>query len=464
MTVLKFGGTSLANATRIRNAGQIAQQAVSERGAKAIVCSALGGVTNSLIQMAEAAARGDMDYREDLQQLRERHRETSAALVEGSLFIQLQNQLDACFEELAELLEQIVARQYLDRQLQDHIMGFGERCSAQMMAVHLSQFLPTHYVDARNIIRTDDRFGHAQVKQQETDALVQDWFEKHTSLAIVTGFIASSPKGIGTTLGRGGSDYTAALLGAALGCDHIEIWTDVNGFMTADPNQVPAAFSPRNLTFEDALELAYLGAKVIYPPTLIPAMNADVAVLVKNCFLPEHPGTLIENDTLEPVSPITGISAIQSIVEIQVTSQLGRHPEVFQAKIQAILQKATIPIHLLSLVENQCRLFIDERQDAWQAVWQAIAEEFRQPEDRVMLHREVSLIALVGRGLGNPLTYEKLIRSALAEEHIEVLAYGQCRSARNISLIVPRLHQQQTQCLLHEVFFPNKDQNQPVTV
>lgn len=459
MTVLKFGGSSLATPERILNACTIMQTAIRERGAVAMVCSALGGVTNQLISLANLAAQDDHPYDDVFEALKKRHLNTARALVKGPFLQDLTAILCAYFEELKQSLAAIRQRGYTTREHLDRIMGFGEHCSAQLVHFTLAhQTTATAFCDARTIIRTDNRFGHAQVDMADTQQLIAQWFTTISLPAVVTGFIASDSNGASTTLGRGGSDYTAALLGTALRCEQIEIWTDVNGFMTADPNQVPEAFSPRTLTFEDALELAYLGAKVIYPPTLIPAMNANVPVLVKNCFHPNHPGTLIEKKRHLESSAITGITAIDTLTQIKVDVGAGGDPAMVASLIQETLAPFEGIINLHRIENTRCRFFLDQRHPDW-AELEASLRRHLQPflADAhgwtVTFRADSSLVAVVGEGLGNPRPIFQKIKATLNHAGIPILAWGQCHSHRNICVAVHQSHRQATQRHLHNTFF-----------
>jgi len=454
MMVLKFGGTSLATPERIRNAVAIMHQAVTERGARAMVCSAFAGVTDQLLRMALLAAEGAA-YLAEFENLKTRHLDAVQALIEEPERDLLGKEIAQMLQNLAQSLSQIATKGASDKEALDHVMGFGERLSARIIATYFNSILPSHYLDAGEVIRTDTRFGHARVNFEESDQLIAAHFQNDSRLQVVTGFVARTADGRPTTLGRGGSDYTAAILGAALGCARIEIWTDVNGFMTADPNKVPEAFSPRTLDFDHALELAHFGAKVLYPPTLIPAMQRGVAVLIKNCFSPAHPGTLIEKKPQTHHFAVTGITAIDTLIEIQVEAGPHGDPDMFAKLMTDTLATYEPPISLLHQNGTTCSLFIDQRHPDWTALEVALMQHLLPSLTgargwTVTIRADRSLVAIVGDGLREPRILFEKMQTALAAEDIDILAWGQCLSERNLCIAVQRQDQQRAQRRLHQ--------------
>jgi aspartokinase/homoserine dehydrogenase 1 len=280
MKILKFGGTSVGSINSIQTLLDILKQ---EKGEKpAVVLSAMSGVTNLLIAMAEGAAKGD-DFTASLAELERRHFE----VVKSLLDIQNQNpaftRLKIHFNQLEELLQGVLTLKELTPKTRDLVLSFGERCSTVMISKIAAQYFPEAlFVDASELIKTDSAFGQAKVNMKLSEQLIRGFYaENKGKMLFVTGFIAGNDEGQITTLGRGGSDYTAAIFGSALNASSIEIWTDVNGMMTADPRMVKKAFSLPELTYTEAMELSYFGAKVIYPPTMIPAFLRRYLSLLK---------------------------------------------------------------------------------------------------------------------------------------------------------------------------------------
>src|SRR5690606_36553999 len=294
MKVLKFGGTSVGTIESIKAVLDIVKTSYDNQEKPLVVLSAMSGVTNLLTKMAgDAAERIPFDA--DLKQLEERHFE----VVKAQIAVKYQNpvftKLKLMLNELDDILQGIAALKELSAQSKDLVVSYGERFSNCMVAKVMEQYIPdTDYIDASHYIKTDSNFGNAHVDELLTQQLIQSLAQTHgDKLLFVTCFIGSNDKGRVTTLGRGGSDFTAAIFGSVLNASVIEIWTDVNGILTADPRIVRKAFSLPILSYIEAMELSYFGAKVIYPPTMIPAFLKKIPIAVRNTFAPEFPGTII---------------------------------------------------------------------------------------------------------------------------------------------------------------------------
>ncbi|HTY35878.1 MAG TPA: aspartate kinase, partial [Bacteroidota bacterium] len=272
MKVLKFGGSSVADSARIRSVIEIIIASKKSAGDVLVVASAMHGVTNQLIEAGQRAFRGDKDYEELLRSLEERHRAVADDLLESPPDSPAHRFINQAFAELREFIHGIwILGEITDRTL-DFVMSYGEQLSCCIIAEALRhRGIEAEYVDSRALIQTDLTYGSAEVNFDLTNWNLLNHFRGKKSIQVVTGFIARGPENETTTLGRGGSDYTASILGAALDAEEIEIWTDVDGVLTADPKRVSEAFSLDSLTFEEALELSHFGAKVIHPPTMLPA-------------------------------------------------------------------------------------------------------------------------------------------------------------------------------------------------
>jgi aspartokinase/homoserine dehydrogenase 1 len=285
MKVLKFGGTSVGSIQSIQTLLEIIKKEIANGEAPVIVLSAMSGVTNLLGDMAEKAASG-APYSDQLAELERRHFDVIKAL----LGVQKQNpvftKLKLFFNELEDLLQGVHSLEELTARTRDLILSYGERCSAFMISkIAEQQFPRALYTDASQLIKTDDNYGRAHVQTDVSEMLIRSFYNENSDrLLIVTGFIASNNDGRITTLGRGGSDYTAAIIAAALNAEEIQIWTDVNGMMTADPRMVKKAFPLAELSYTEAMELSFFGAKVIYPPTMIPAFLKKIPIVIKNTF------------------------------------------------------------------------------------------------------------------------------------------------------------------------------------
>ncbi|HEY8735299.1 MAG TPA: aspartate kinase, partial [Puia sp.] len=314
MQVLKFGGSSVANAANISKCVAIIHESV-EKDNTIVVVSALGGITDSLLHCATAASAGDERYIELLKTIEQRHLDTVRELIPVTSQSSVLSMVKKRCNELEDILKGIYLLRELSDRTKDCVLSFGELLSSRILSGGLtSRDIPNTWKDSRDLIVTDSRFGHAVVDFAVTQKKMDVFFrDSGLALYIVPGFIASDAGGITTTLGRGGSDYTAAIYGSALNSKRIEIWTDVSGMMTADPRLVSNARVIPDISYQEAMELSHFGAKVIYPPTLQPVMNKNIPVWIKNTFSPADQGTLIEKVSSILGNSIRGISSIHSI-------------------------------------------------------------------------------------------------------------------------------------------------------
>ena len=308
MKVLKFGGTSVGSVESISKLLEIIDRENKNTGNPVIVLSAMSGVTNLLSAMADKASHGG-PFSEELRELEERHFEVIKELLAVSRQNPVFTQLRILFNEIEDLLQGVLMLRELTPRTRDLILSYGERCSTFMISKIVGQETDnTIFVNAAELIKTDSSFGQARVNIELTEILIRDFYEKNKSkMLFVTGFIASNDEGRITTLGRGGSDYTAAIFGSALDASEIEIWTDVNGMMTADPRMVKKAFSLPELSYTEAMELSFFGAKVIYPPTMIPAFLKKIPIVIRNTFEPDFPGSVIKHNCENSALAIKGI-------------------------------------------------------------------------------------------------------------------------------------------------------------
>ncbi|MDH4093148.1 MAG: aspartate kinase, partial [Cyclobacteriaceae bacterium] len=296
MKVMKFGGSSVATPERIQAVIEIIRPNLS--GDVAIVFSAFGGVTDSLIQISTLALEGNLAYKSELAELEKRHLHTVRELID----IQRQSRTLAQVKFMINELEDVLHGVYLVKERTprtlDYVMSFGERLSAYIISEAIKDNgYAAEFLDARSVIRTDNHFGHAKVDFETTSKLIKDHFTHHPDVQIITGFVATAESGETTTLGRSGSDYTAAIVAGALHATDLEIWSDVDGMMTADPRKVKKAFTVKELSYEEAMELSHFGAKVIFPATMQPAMVNRIPIWIRNTFNPSFKGTLIHAES-----------------------------------------------------------------------------------------------------------------------------------------------------------------------
>jgi len=293
MKVLKFGGSSVATPERILAVVEIVKKYLGKEPIT-VVFSAFGGVTDQLIDLSKLALVGNEDYKGSIKKLELRHLEAVSVLLSSERRSSVETLIKSLIKELEDVVNGIFLVKELTPRVLDFVMSFGERLSTMIIAESFSEHnIPCEYLDAREIIRTNSNFGKAKVSFDITNSLIVEHYKKNTKLQVVTGFIAYSIEGETMTLGRSGSDYTAAILASALKATALEIWTDVDGMMSADPSKVKKALPIQEMTYEEAMELSHFGAKVIFSSTIQPAIQSQVPIWVKNTFNPSFPGTLI---------------------------------------------------------------------------------------------------------------------------------------------------------------------------
>jgi aspartokinase/homoserine dehydrogenase 1 len=343
----------------------------------------------------------------------------------------------------------------------DFIVGFGERLSAKILT-HLvaSHDIPSQFTDARALIITDAKFGNARVNLPVTYNKIQSYFNsiEESKVFVVTGFIASTKKNLSTTLGRGGSDYTAALIGAALNTELIEIWTDVSGLMTANPVKVERAFPIAELSYEEAMELSHFGAKVIYPPTLIPALKAQIPIIIKNTFDPKQPGTSIRKEITPTNNLIKGLSSIDNVTMLTVKGSGMIGVSGIAARIFSSLAKADVNIIMITQASSEHTVSIvvlpHQANRAKNAIYSEFEEELQGQEiDDVDVEENLSVIAIVGDNMRNIPGIAGRVFRALGRNGINIRAIAQGSSERNISFVVSNRDETKAINTLHDAFF-----------
>jgi aspartokinase/homoserine dehydrogenase 1 len=425
-----------------------------------VVFSAFSGVTDQLLVLARRAAEGDNLYRELFNALRRRHVDTAAALLEGEHLDAVLRRFDDHFDALNDVLHGIfLIRETTPRTL-DLVLSFGERNSAYLLAHVMQQAgIPADYLDARSVIRTDDQFGSAHVDFTETNRLVQAHFTGKNTVQSVTGFIGSTVDGLTTTLGRGGSDYTAAILGAALNAALIEIWTDVDGVLTADPRRVKKAFTLTSMSYREAMEMSHFGAKVIYPPTILPALAQNIPLRIRNTFNPTFPGTLISNQPAPGHDgPVTGISSINQVCLLTLQgSGLFGVPGI-AARLFGALARAKVNVVLITQGSSESSITFAvspaQAQSARLAAEKEFAFERREGlVEPLRVEENLSVVAVVGETMRyRPGIAGKLFQ-ALGKNGVNVVAIAQGSSELNISVVVPASDETKALNAIHEAFF-----------
>ena len=457
MKIIKFGGSSVANSSTIQKVFDIIRDKLKSHEI-AVVFSAFGGVTENLFSIAELAKKGDQTYRVLLQTLEERHMNLVRELIPVHQQSMVMTYVKVRFNELEDLFHGIFLIKESSPRTMDYVVSFGERLSTFILAEALQgQGIKSQFVDAREIIRTNGRFGQAKVDFEVTNALIQKFFKEHDGMKVVTGFVASTEKGETTTLGRSGSDYTSAILAAALQAEDLEIWTDVSGVLTADPKLVYTAFTIPQLSYNEAMELSHFGAKVIFPATMQPAMRRNIPIFIKNTFEPNNPGTLINGDENKQ-SLIKGISSISNISMVTVEGAglmetIGASSRVFKA-----LAEAKVNILLISQASSEHSICLAIKSDESIGAKEAIEAEFHYEiksgeMNEVKVQHDLATIAVVGENMKhNPGASGRMFR-ALGRNNINVAAIAQGSSELNISAVISHQDLQKALNALHEAFF-----------
>jgi aspartokinase/homoserine dehydrogenase 1 len=457
MKIIKFGGSSVANPDHINSVFSILHEKLREHEI-AVVFSAFGGVTETLLSIAQLAREGDEAYRELLQSLEEKHLTIVRQLIAVQSQSTVMTFVKVRFKELEDLFHGIYLIKENSARTLDYVASFGERLSAFILAEAMQgKGFKTQFLDARDVIRTNDRFGQAKVDFEVTNKAIQDYFQKHDGIKIITGFIASTAKGETTTLGRSGSDYTAAILAGALDAEDLEIWTDVSGVLTSDPKLVYAAFTIPQLSYNEAMELSHFGAKVIFPATMQPAMKRSIPIYIKNTFDPQNPGTLI-NGEVSPGALIKGISSISNVTIVTVQGAGLLDSIVGTSRIFKALAEVRINILLISQASSEHSICLaiktQESYIAKEAVEKEFFYEIKSGEmEEVILRHDLATVAVVGENMKqNPGASGRMFR-ALGRNNINVAAIAQGSSELNISAVIPQPDLQKALNALHEAFF-----------
>jgi aspartokinase/homoserine dehydrogenase 1 len=459
MKILKFGGTSVGSVQSISTVLEILK-AESAGGQKPIaVVSAMSGITNLLVDMAERAAAGK-EFTAQLAELENRHFE----VVKGLLDIAQQNpvftRLKIYFNQLEDLLQGVFILRELTPKTRDMILSYGERCSALMISrIALARIPDVVFVDATEVVKTDSNFGQAKINTDLTDLMIQSLYNQHNNkLLLVTGFIGSNEEGQVTTLGRGGSDYTASIFAAALNASEIQIWTDVNGMMTADPRIVTKAFSLAELTYTEAMELSYFGAKVIYPPTMIPAFLKQIPIVIKNTFDVRFPGTVISNSRKPTTLAIKGISSINrvSIINLLGSGMVGKAG--FSGRLFSLLAREQINVILITQSSSEHSITFAVNPDDSIRARTLIEQEFEleilaKKLDTPVIENHLSILAIVGENMRQTPGISGKLFHALGRNGVNVRAIAQGSSEYNISVIISEHHLAKALNAVHDAFF-----------
>ena len=473
MKVLKFGGSSVADAARLQVAARIVRRRLDGSSANgAVVVSALGGVTDRLLGLASACLEGPdrAEAEREAEALRVHHLDIAAEVAAGDERPAVAATVEALCDDLASALSDCepdgAGEGRSDKRLIDRVVCHGELLSTQLLAAALrAEGLPAEACDARPLVSTDRSFQGATVDLEPTLPAIASHFAELDSCAplqVITGFLGSSPEGETTTLGRSGSDLTAALVGAALEAERIEIWTDVPGVMTADPRRVEDALPIPRLSYEEMLELSHFGAKVVYPPTVTPARSRGIPLLVRSTLDPEHPGTLIDDDGLARErargTAVTGISSIDDVhLMLLVGDNLVGTPGVAARLFDALAASGASAI-LISQASSEHSICFAVEPGVSEAARKAVDTEFRAEIEAgsvrpIRVERDQSIVAVVGDGMRDRPGIAGRVFGILGRRGVNVRAVAQGSSERNISMVVARADEGRAVRWIHREFF-----------
>lgn len=452
MIVMKFGGTSVEDASAIDRAATI----VAERREQmpVVIVSAMSKVTDQLLAASSAAGSGDAERALNLSRaLRERHYNAAGELLGTGVFTQFHAELASDFDSLDELLRGIAAVGELTPRTTDLVASFGERISSRMVtAAFAARDLPAAHVDSRTCIVTDGNHMKAAPLFAEIDLRLAGRVKPIVDegrIPILGGFIGSTREGATTTLGRGGSDFTAAIVGSGLNAESIEIWTDVDGMMTTDPRIAKDARRIRNISFEEAAELAYFGAKVLHPATLLPAIQKDIPVYVLNSRNPECEGTRISARTQPCRNLFKAIAAKRriTIVDVVATRMLMAHG--FLKSIFDVFDRHRCPVDMVSTSEVSVSLTVDSTEAI-----PAIAADLEKLAD-VKYEGRKAIVCLVGQNIRGTRGIAARVFGALPDTNVRMISQG--ASEINISFVVDEDDVEDTVRALHRTFFSDPD-------
>lgn len=454
MKVLKFGGTSVGSVESILSVKKIVE---AEKEPVVVVVSALGGITDKLIKTSKLALAGDLSYQSEFDEIAVRHHQMIEAVIpSGENKERLLETIDALLDELKSIYQGVYLIRDLSPKTSATIVSYGERLSSNIVAVLIDG---AKWFDSRTFIKTEIKSGRQLLASDLTHELVKQAFVDLPKVSLVPGFISTdADSGEVTNLGRGGSDYTASIIAAALDASFLEIWTDVDGFMTADPKVISTAYTINELSYVEAMELCNFGAKVVYPPTIYPVCVKNIPILIKNTFNPSGKGTVIKSDIAEDQKPIKGISSINGTTLITVSGLsmvgvIGVNRRIFSA-----LANNGISVFLVSQASSENSTSIGVRDADADAACEVLNAEFSKEIETGAMYRMtaesgLATVAIVGENMKHTPGIAGKLFGTLGRSGINVIACAQGASETNISFVVDGLFLRKTLNVIHDSFF-----------
>jgi aspartokinase/homoserine dehydrogenase 1 len=460
MKVLKFGGSSVANSENIKKVlAIVAKQAKDQK--LAVVVSAFGKTTNALIEGATLAAAKNKDYTAVLKKIEIHHFEVIDELIPQENKKEVTDYVNELLKHLATIYEGCFLLQELTSKTLATISSFGELLSSYIIAKAANAHFKTDYKDSRELIIASDDYLSAVVNFKYTDKNISAYFNGNNApVTLLPGFVANTLAGKTTTLGRGGSDYTAAIIAAAVNADELQIWTDVSGMFTANPSVVKQAFPISHISYQEAMELSHFGAKVIYPPTIQPVLKKEIPIVIKNTFQPEEKGTLIAKETGKNKT-VKGISHIENITLITLEGSGMVGIPGFSKRLFEALSLHNINIILITQASSELSICIgiadEDAQKATNVINQVFEYEIeRQKVNPVILEQDLCIVALVGDNMKNHQGLSGQMFSALGKNNVNIRAIAQGSTEKNISAVILKKDAKKALNVLHEQFFEEK--------
>ncbi|UOQ66206.1 bifunctional aspartate kinase/homoserine dehydrogenase I [Hymenobacter volaticus] len=459
MQVLKFGGSSVATAPNLQRVAQLVETA-ARQAPTVVVVSALGGTTDALIEAGRLAATGSDEYRARLKYLEERHLEAVRGLLpipDQSAVLSL---VKTYCNELDSVCDGIYSLGELSNRTLDRLVSFGELLSSRLLAACLKAHGVAHiWQDSRQLIRTNSHYGFAAVDTAVTNQQIQEFVAAQpSSVYVVPGFIGSDAQGTTTTLGRGGSDYTAAIFAGALAAERLEIWTDVSGMMTADPRLVTLARPIPRISYQEAMELSHFGAKVLYPPTIQPVMSQGIPLWIKNTFAPEDEGTLVEINPPANRDVVRGLSSIGQLALLNLEGSGMVGIPGFSRRLFGALALLRINVILITQSSSEHSICVAVRAADAGSAQAAVDEEFSVEIAAgkvapLRCEMDLAIVALVGEQMRNHPGISGRMFGALGQNGVNIRAIAQGSSERNISAVIRTADVRKAINVLHEEFF-----------
>lgn len=458
MKVLKFGGTSVANAGNITKVRDIVSGTSDQR--QIVVVSAFGGVTDLLLRTADQAAAQDEAYRSVLSEIEQRHLETIRQLIPIQGQSAILSKVKSDLNTLETLLEGAYLIGEITPKLSDKIVSYGELLSSFIISEFFRHSaLDAVFKDSRDLIVTNSAYGKAAVHSGPTQARCLEYYEGTTHrITVMPGFIAASEDGNSTTLGRGGSDYTAAIVAAALEAEILEIWTDVSGMYTADPRMVKQAKAIPHISYEEAMELSHFGAKVLYPPTIQPVLSKGISIKIKNTFDPKNEGTLITKNQNPLGQTVRGISHIDNIALLSLEGPGMVGIAGISKRFFEVLSQAEISVILITQASSEHSICVGIAQSDLKKAVSFVNDAFAYEMEReqikpVIAEAGLAIIALVGDRMKSHQGLSGKMFSTLGKNNVNILAIAQGASERNISAVIRKDDVKKALNALHERFF-----------